>query len=129
LTQLNEWAKQLHVFEVLHKKAALLSGGQKRKIEIIRALLMQPLVLLLDEPFAGVDPKSIEELQELFQALVQKNIGILISDHHVFQLLAFADYSYVLFQGTIVASGLSEEIVHNNRIQEIYLGKKFVYLQ
>lgn len=107
------------------QRAGELSGGQKRKLEVVRALLLQPKMILLDEPFAGVDPKSIYELKELFVHLAKSGIGVLISDHHVDQLLSIADYVYVVCEGKIIAQGNVQEIMHNQHTQDMYLGGQF----
>lgn len=109
----------------LEQQAGLLSGGQKRKLEVVRALLMKPKLLMLDEPFAGVDPKSIYELKALFTQLAQSNIGIIISDHHVDQLLSIANHVYVIIGGRVVTSGSIKEILENSYTRDSYLGAQF----
>ncbi len=105
--------------------AGTLSGGQKRKLEVVRSLLMKPKMLLLDEPFAGVDPKSIYELKALFSTLAAEGLGIVISDHHVDQLLAIASEGYVIMQGAVVTAGSISEILENSYTKERYLGVEF----
>ena len=106
-----------------HHAAGMLSGGQKRKLEVVRALLMHPHVLLCDEPFAGVDPKSTAELSLLFKELTKENrLSILLSDHNVRQLLHHADYVYMVLDGTILAEGTSDQIRSDHRTREQYLG-------
>lgn len=108
------------------KKAGVLSGGQKRKLEVIRALLMHPRLIMCDEPFAGVDPKSIAELQELFDHLVATHgISMLISDHNVDQLLTHSHYLYVVLDGEVVARGNPEAVMADEITREKYLGEGF----
>lgn len=116
---------QTHLSSMLHSKAGILSGGQKRKLEVVRSLLMKPKMLLLDEPFAGVDPKSIYELKSLFSQLSQQGIGIVISDHHVDQLLSIAHQAYVIMEGQVVTSGSIQEILEDTHTKERYLGTQF----
>lgn len=124
---IDPWIDKTAVREALQTGARFLSGGQKRKVELIRTLAMQPKIMLLDEPFAGVDPKSIEEIQDLLSLVAEAGVGILISDHHVFQLLHAVDYAYVLVGGVIIAHGMPDAIMHNSEIQALYLGKKIGY--
>jgi lipopolysaccharide export system ATP-binding protein len=126
MLQAEQWITQTGIGHVMHQSAGTLSGGQKRKLEIIRAVLMHPRVLLLDEPFAGVDPKSISELQQLFGAVASQGVGVLISDHHVAQLLRLAEFVYVLVAGEIVAQGTADEILADAYTKETYLGHDFV---
>ena len=102
-----------------------LSGGQQRKVEIIRALLMHPRVILFDEPFAGVDPKSIYELKKLFTQMAHDGIAVVISDHHVDQLLSIASTVYVIMNGQVVTSGSIKDIIENQQLKERYLGSQF----
>ncbi|MFA5074758.1 MAG: ATP-binding cassette domain-containing protein [Candidatus Babeliales bacterium] len=110
-----------------HKKqlAVTLSGGQKRKLEVARSILMHPNVIILDEPFAGVDPKSIYELKKIFSDLAKNNIAVLISDHNVDQLLSIATRIYVIINGKIVTTGGVKDIINNQYTKEMYLGKQF----
>ncbi|MBL4587768.1 ATP-binding cassette domain-containing protein [Candidatus Babeliales bacterium] len=124
---IDSWIEKTELRSVMNRRAEYLSGGQKRKIELIRTLLMHPKVVLLDEPFAGVDPKSIEEIQDLLHEVAATGVGILISDHHVFQLLNFVDYCYLLVEGVIVSEGRAEQIMNDSKTQEVYLGKKLGY--
>lgn len=127
--QYNKVEELLLEFEMEEKRKTLggsLSGGEKRKIEIARLLTIDPSFILIDEPFASVDPLSIEVLQKLIQKLKQKNIGILITDHNTNATLAIADKIYILSKGAIFASGNKKDIINNKKVQEIYLGKNFV---
>lgn len=105
--------------------AGTLSGGQKRKLEVVRSLLMKPKLLMLDEPFAGVDPKSIYELKALFSSLATEGLSIVISDHHVDQLMSIAGTGYVIMQGKVVAEGGISAILENSYTKERYLGVEF----
>ncbi len=116
------WLTTMELAAAIDQKAETLSGGQQRKLEIIRALLMQPTMLMLDEPFAGIDPKSIAQLKDIFTALAHDGIAIIISDHNVDQLLSIATYGYVMIHGNIVTEGTSEEILENTYTKEHYLG-------
>lgn len=127
--QYNKVEELLLEFGMEEKRKTLggsLSGGEKRKIEIARLLTIDPSFILIDEPFASVDPLSIEVLQKLIQKLKQKNIGILITDHNTNATLAIADKIYIISKGTIFASGNKKDIINNKKVQEIYLGKNFV---
>jgi lipopolysaccharide export system ATP-binding protein len=123
--EMHYWLEQTALSATLSQQAGTLSGGQKRKLEVVRSLLMKPKMLMLDEPFAGVDPKSIYELKTLFLALKTQGVGIVISDHHVDQLLAMAQQVYVLAQGNVVASGGIQDILENKYTKERYLGAEF----
>lgn len=123
--ELNYWLEQTLLVNTKNQLASSLSGGQKRKLEIVRSILMHPQLLICDEPFAGVDPKSIYELKYFFSMLAQRGIGIVISDHHVDQLLSIATYVYVILQGSVVASGTAQEILGDAQTQEHYLGYQF----
>ena len=124
-TEMHQWLAVTHLTSTLAQKAETLSGGQKRKLEVVRALLMKPTMLMLDEPFAGVDPKSIYELKKIFTDLIAHDIGIIISDHHVDQLLSIANTAYVLVQGKVVCTGGIKEILENSYTKESYLGTQF----
>ena len=102
-----------------------LSGGERRRTEIARALAVSPHFILLDEPFAGVDPIAVEDIQTIVSKLKEKNIGILITDHNVHETLSITDRSYLLFEGSILKSGTSEELAHDEHVRKVYLGEKF----
>lgn len=123
--QLDHWLAQTDLMHAKDQVAGSLSGGQKRKLEIVRSILMHPQLLICDEPFAGVDPKSIYELKNFFSMLSKQGIGVVISDHHVDQLLSIAAYVYVILQGAVVASGTIQEILGDAQTQEHYLGYQF----
>jgi lipopolysaccharide export system ATP-binding protein len=120
--EMHHWLALTTLTATLPQGAGTLSGGQKRKLEVVRSLLMKPKMLLLDEPFAGVDPKSIYELKTLFLTLNAQEVGIVISDHHVDQLLSMAQQVYVLAQGSVVASGGIQAILENSYTKERYFG-------
>jgi lipopolysaccharide export system ATP-binding protein len=102
-----------------------LSGGERRRTEIARALALNPKFILLDEPFAGVDPIAVEDIQEIVAKLKTKNIGILITDHNVHETLSITDRAYLLFEGEILKSGTSEELAQDEQVRRVYLGKNF----
>lgn len=104
-----------------------LSGGQKRRVEIARALASEPRFILLDEPFAGVDPVAVEDIQSIIANLKEKNIGILITDHNVQETLAITDRTYLMFEGNILKAGKPKELVEDEMVRKVYLGKNFVY--
>lgn len=103
----------------------LLSGGERRRTEIARALAVNPKFILLDEPFAGVDPIAVEDIQEIVASLKNKNIGILITDHNVQETLAITDRTYLMFEGRILKSGTAEELAEDEQVRKVYLGKNF----
>ncbi len=102
-----------------------LSGGERRRVEIARALAAKPRFILLDEPFAGVDPISVGEIQRIVQHLTDLSIGVLITDHNVRETLGICDYAYILADGHVLASGEPAEIIANDRVRDVYLGKEF----
>jgi lipopolysaccharide export system ATP-binding protein len=123
--EVDHWLASTHLSSTVKQKAGTLSGGQKRKLEVIRALLMKPKIILLDEPFAGVDPKSIYELKTIFTDMAHNGIGVVISDHHVDQLLSIANMVYVIIGGQVISSGSIQEILANTYTKESYLGNQF----
>ncbi len=102
-----------------------LSGGERRRVEIMRALATRPEFILLDEPFAGIDPLSVADLQEIIKELKAKGLGVLISDHNVRETLAVCDYAYIVNQGKILTSGIPTEIINNEQVRKLYLGQDF----
>lgn len=118
----------LEEFQITHIRDNLgisLSGGERRRVEIARALATEPSFILLDEPFAGVDPVSVLEIQKIVSHLKQRGIGVLITDHNVRETLSICDRAYVLGNGSIIAQGTAAEILKNDHVREIYLGKDF----
>ncbi len=103
-----------------------LSGGEKRRTEIARALATNPKFVLLDEPFAGVDPIAVEDIQSIVSELRKKNIGILITDHNVQETLSITDRAYLLFEGSILKSGTAEDLANDEQVRKVYLGQNFV---
>ena len=102
-----------------------LSGGERRRTEIARSLALNPKFILLDEPFAGVDPIAVEDIQSIVSKLKEKNIGILITDHNVHETLSITDRAYLLFEGTILKSGTSEDLANDEQVRKVYLGQNF----
>ena len=111
--------------KIRKSKGIQLSGGERRRTEIARALAIKPDFILLDEPFAGVDPIAVEDIQEIVSSLKTKNIGILITDHNVHETLSITDRAYLLFEGSILKSGSSEELANDEKVRRVYLGKNF----
>ncbi len=103
----------------------VLSGGERRRTEIARALATDPKFILLDEPFAGVDPIAVEDIQQIVQKLVQKNIGVLITDHNVHETLSIVDRAYLLFEGKLLKKGTAQELADDELVRTVYLGKNF----
>ena len=126
--QLERTEKLLNEFGLVNIRnymGRLLSGGERRRTEIARALATEPNFILLDEPFAGVDPIAVEEIQSIVYKLKQKNIGILITDHNVGETLFITDRSYLMFEGRLLKSGTSEELASDDQVRKLYLGKHF----
>jgi lipopolysaccharide export system ATP-binding protein len=103
----------------------VLSGGERRRTEIARALASDPKFILLDEPFAGVDPIAVEDIQSIVAGLKKRNIGILITDHNVHETLSITDRAYLLFEGRILKAGTAEELAADETVRSVYLGKNF----
>ena len=103
----------------------LLSGGERRRAEIARSLATDPKFIILDEPFAGVDPIAVEDIQSIVKKLVKKNIGVLITDHNVHETLSITDRSYLLFEGAILKQGTSQELAQDEQVRSVYLGENF----
>ena len=118
----------LDQFNINHLRKSLgssLSGGERRRVEICRTLALKPDFVLLDEPFAGVDPIAVEDIQQMIMSLKKKNIGVLITDHNVRETLSITDRSYLLHSGEILKSGDAETLANDEEVRRIYLGKKF----
>ena len=135
MTDLNKTQRQeklerlLEEFHLTHVRKNLgnrLSGGEKRRTEIARALATDPKFVLLDEPFAGVDPIAVEDIQAIISELKKRNIGILITDHNVQETLSITDRAYLLFEGSILKSGTAEELASDEQVRRVYLGQNFV---
>ncbi len=120
--------KYLKMMEIYHLKDQLaytLSGGERRRLEVARALSLNPKILLLDEPFTGVDPKTRQEIQDMVISLKNMNIGILITDHNVRETLEITDRAYIIYKGEILIEGNSQELINNEEARKIYLGERF----
>ncbi len=124
--KLEELIEEFSLTKVRKNQGDLLSGGERRRTEIARALAANPNFILLDEPFAGVDPIAVEEIQTIVYKLKKKNIGILITDHNVQETLSITDRAYLLFEGSILKSGTAEELAADEQVRRVYLGKNFV---
>lgn len=116
---------ELGITPLAKQKAYTLSGGERRKLEITRSMVTSPSFFLMDEPFAGVDPLAVADIQDIIQKLKEKNIGILITDHNVLETLKIVERAYIIFEGEILFSGTSRELVNNEKAREVYLGDRF----
>jgi len=117
--------EDLHITHLREARAADLSGGERRRVEIARALAMQPRFVLLDEPFAGIDPISVMDIQKIVRFLVERGIGVLITDHNVRETLGICDRAYIINEGSVLAAGRAEEIIYNDSVRKVYLGEHF----
>jgi lipopolysaccharide export system ATP-binding protein len=124
--KLEELIDEFSLHKVRRNRGDLLSGGERRRTEIARALAAEPNFILLDEPFAGVDPIAVEEIQAMVAKLRHRNIGILITDHNVQETLSITDRAYLLFEGKILESGVPEVLASNELVRKVYLGANFV---
>lgn len=123
----DELIEEFSLEHVRRNRGDLLSGGERRRTEIARCLATDPNFILLDEPFAGVDPIAVEDIQKIVRSLTHKNIGILITDHNVQQTLAITHKTYIMFEGRILKEGLPEDLANDPQVREAYLGENFVY--
>lgn len=117
--------EELGLDQLCKQKAYTLSGGERRRLEITRAMVSRPRFMLLDEPFSGVDPISVAEVQDIIRGLKSKNIGVLITDHNVRETLSIVDRAYLIHEGTVLAEGSSDFLVNDEKSREFYLGKNF----
>jgi lipopolysaccharide export system ATP-binding protein len=124
--KLERLLEEFHLGHVRKNLGNRLSGGEKRRTEIARALATDPKFVLLDEPFAGVDPIAVEDIQAIVSELKKRNIGILITDHNVQETLSITDRAYLLFEGSILKSGTAEELASDEQVRRVYLGQNFV---
>jgi lipopolysaccharide export system ATP-binding protein len=122
---LNNLLEDLHVGHLRDASAMSLSGGERRRVEIARALAMNPRFILLDEPFAGVDPLAVLDIQKLIRFLKERHIGVLITDHNVRETLGICDRAYIINEGRVLASGNPDDIIHNDTVRKVYLGENF----
>lgn len=120
-----ELMNDLHIAHLAKNKAYTLSGGERRRVEICRALVIKPKFILLDEPFAGVDPISVEDIQQIIIRLQEKGIGVLITDHNVHETLSITDRAYLLFDGRVLKAGTAEFLANDQEARKLYLGDKF----
>jgi lipopolysaccharide export system ATP-binding protein len=123
--QLEALLNDLHIAHLRNSPAVSLSGGERRRAEIARALASQPRFILLDEPFAGVDPIAVLDIQRIIKFLKERQIGVLITDHNVRETLGICDRAYIINDGSVLASGPPEEIVYNESVRKVYLGEHF----
>ena len=117
--------EELHIAHIRNSPAAALSGGERRRVEIARALSTEPRFILLDEPFAGVDPIAVLDIQKIIRFLKERDIGVLITDHNVRETLGICDHAYILAEGRVLAAGRPEEIIYNESVRKVYLGENF----
>jgi len=119
--------RELNILHIKNSKTYTLSGGERRRVEISRALATSPVFILLDEPFAGIDPIAVADIQSLISQLRQKGIGILITDHNVRETLSITDRAYIINEGQIICSGSPLEVAQDEKVKQIYLGEQFTF--
>jgi lipopolysaccharide export system ATP-binding protein len=125
VTELDRLLEELHIGHIRNSIGQSLSGGERRRVEIARALAAAPRFMLLDEPFAGVDPISVLDIQRIIRHLSSREIGVLITDHNVRETLGICTRAYIVSEGSIIASGTAEDVLANARVREVYLGQDF----
>lgn len=123
--QLEHFLNELHLSHLATKKASALSGGERRRLEITRSLVTKPNFLLLDEPFANIDPISVQEVKQLIELLSKKKISVLITDHNAREIFSVVHRSYLVFEGKVIRSGTPEELIHDEEVRRTYLGEHF----
>jgi lipopolysaccharide export system ATP-binding protein len=123
--KLDQLLGDLHIAHLRDSQAMALSGGERRRVEIARALANNPRFILLDEPFAGVDPIAVIDIQQIIRFLKQRDIGVLITDHNVRETLGICDRAFIINQGSVLASGKPDEIIYNESVRKVYLGENF----
>jgi lipopolysaccharide export system ATP-binding protein len=124
-SRLDELLEELHIAHLRDNPAVSLSGGERRRTEIARALATEPRFILLDEPFAGVDPIAVLDIQHIIRFLKERGIGVLITDHNVRETLGICDRAYIINQGSVLAFGKPDEIIYNESVRKVYLGENF----
>ena len=124
-TRLEALLDDLHIGHLRSSPAISLSGGERRRVEIARALATEPRFILLDEPFAGVDPIAVLDIQQIIRFLKERGIGVLITDHNVRETLGICDHAYIINQGAVLAFGKPQEIIYNEAVRKVYLGENF----
>jgi lipopolysaccharide export system ATP-binding protein len=124
-TRLDALLEDLHIGHLRSSPAVALSGGERRRVEIARALATSPRFILLDEPFAGVDPIAVLDIQQIIRFLKERGIGVLITDHNVRETLGICDHAYIINQGSVLAFGKPQEIIYNEAVRKVYLGENF----
>jgi lipopolysaccharide export system ATP-binding protein len=124
-TRLEQLLDDLHIAHLRASPALSLSGGERRRVEIARALATSPRFILLDEPFAGVDPIAVLDIQQIIRFLKERGIGVLITDHNVRETLGICDHAYIINQGSVLAFGKPQEIIYNEAVRKVYLGEHF----
>ena len=125
IEELDQLLDELHIAHLRNNPAISLSGGERRRVEIARALATKPRFILLDEPFAGVDPIAVMDIQQIIRFLKQRGIGVLITDHNVRETLGICDHAYIINQGSVLAAGHPDEIIYNESVRKVYLGEHF----
>ncbi|MFL1404328.1 LPS export ABC transporter ATP-binding protein [Marinobacter sp. M1N3S26] len=123
--KMEELLQEFHITHIRDSAGMALSGGERRRVEIARALAMEPAFILLDEPFAGVDPISVSDIKQIIRHLRDKQIGVLITDHNVRETLDICEKAYIVSSGHIIASGSADEVLANQQVKEVYLGNEF----
>ncbi|WP_328189486.1 LPS export ABC transporter ATP-binding protein [Marinobacter sp. OP 3.4] len=123
--KMEELLQEFHITHIRDSAGMALSGGERRRVEIARALAMEPAFILLDEPFAGVDPISVSDIKQIIRHLRDKQIGVLITDHNVRETLDICEKAYIVSSGHIIASGSADDVLANQQVKEVYLGNEF----
>jgi lipopolysaccharide export system ATP-binding protein len=124
-TRLAELLEQLSLTRVARQRAYTLSGGERRKLEIARALVRRPAILMLDEPFSGVDPLAVNDIQEIIRGLRDRGLGVIVTDHNVRETLAIVDRAYLVYEGKVLREGTSDFLINDEAARELYLGRSF----
>ena len=123
--EMTDYSKEFSLQKVRKSKGIQLSGGERRRTEIARAVAINPKFILLDEPFAGVDPIAVEDIQSIVRTLKDKNIGVIITDHNVHETLSITDRTYLLFEGRVLKTGTAEDLANDEQVRKVYLGQDF----